>query len=204
MATVFLYARLWRRSGVLTDLEFTGAQIPPQQVPFYDGCEPILDTDPGYFGDWHHTTRDDMSIIDKNTLKAVGQTAATCNRAGYHDKNRTPFRKGPPGRKSRVSHGSRAPIGPQPAAKAENPHLSEIHSRPDPGHSGGHHHHHGDKAPVSGTEQCPIGHMLGSAVAADSGIVVEVHAVAPRPEAKVTSVPAPPRITAYRSRAPPA
>jgi pimeloyl-ACP methyl ester carboxylesterase len=37
---------------VLTDLEFTGAQIPPQQVPFYDGCEPILDTDPGYFGDW--------------------------------------------------------------------------------------------------------------------------------------------------------
>ena len=69
---------------------------------------------------------------------------------------------------------------------------------------GGHHHHHGEKAPVSGTEQCPIGHMLGSAVAADSGIVVEVHAVAPRPEAKVTSVPAPPRITAYRSRAPPA
>lgn len=29
---------------------------------------------PGYFGDWHHTTRDDMSIIDRNTLKAVGQT----------------------------------------------------------------------------------------------------------------------------------
>lgn len=29
---------------------------------------------PGYFGDWHHTTRDDMDIIDKNTLKAVGQT----------------------------------------------------------------------------------------------------------------------------------
>jgi hypothetical protein len=69
---------------------------------------------------------------------------------------------------------------------------------------GGHHHHHGDKAPVSGTEQCPIGHMLGTAVAVDSGIVVEVHAVAPRPVAQVASVPAPPGITAYRSRAPPA
>ena len=29
---------------------------------------------PGYFGDWHHTTRDNMELIDRNTLKAVGQT----------------------------------------------------------------------------------------------------------------------------------
>ncbi|MBA3705379.1 MAG: M28 family peptidase [Bacteroidetes bacterium] len=28
----------------------------------------------GGFGDYHHTHKDDMSIIDKNTLKAVGQT----------------------------------------------------------------------------------------------------------------------------------
>ena len=29
---------------------------------------------PGYFGDWHHTTRDNLELIDRNTLKAVGQT----------------------------------------------------------------------------------------------------------------------------------
>ena len=52
MLATFFFARLWRRSGVLTDLEFTGAQIPPQQVPFFDGCEPLLATDPAYFGDW--------------------------------------------------------------------------------------------------------------------------------------------------------
>ncbi len=28
----------------------------------------------GYFGDYHHTHADNMDIIDKNTLKAVGQT----------------------------------------------------------------------------------------------------------------------------------
>lgn len=28
----------------------------------------------GYFGDFHHTTKDNMSIIDKQTLKAVGET----------------------------------------------------------------------------------------------------------------------------------
>ena len=45
-------SRRSRTPTSLTDLEFTGAQIPAQQVPFYDGCEPILDTDPAYFGDW--------------------------------------------------------------------------------------------------------------------------------------------------------
>mgnify|MGYP001814805769 FL=1 len=69
---------------------------------------------------------------------------------------------------------------------------------------GGHHHHHGDQESGAGTEQCPIGHMLGSALAADSGLFVELHAVAPRPEPERASVPAPSRITAYRSRAPPA
>ncbi len=28
----------------------------------------------GGFGDYHHTHQDNMSLIDKNTLKAVGQT----------------------------------------------------------------------------------------------------------------------------------
>ena len=42
------------------------------KIPMID----ILHWEPGlgYFGDWHHTLKDDMSIIDKNTLKAVGQT----------------------------------------------------------------------------------------------------------------------------------
>jgi glutaminyl-peptide cyclotransferase len=42
------------------------------KIPMID----ILHWEPefGYFGNWHHSLRDDMSIIDKNTLKAVGQT----------------------------------------------------------------------------------------------------------------------------------
>lgn len=42
------------------------------KIPMID----IIHWEPGagYFGDWHHTTRDNMEIIDKNTLKAVGQT----------------------------------------------------------------------------------------------------------------------------------
>jgi haloalkane dehalogenase len=36
----------------LTDLAAPFALIPPQQVPFYDGCEPILAPEPAYFGDW--------------------------------------------------------------------------------------------------------------------------------------------------------
>ena len=34
------------------DIEPLFGAMPAQQVPFYDGCEPILDTDPAYFGDW--------------------------------------------------------------------------------------------------------------------------------------------------------
>ena len=42
------------------------------KIPMID----ILHYDPvvGYFGDFHHTTADNMDFIDKNTLKAVGQT----------------------------------------------------------------------------------------------------------------------------------
>ena len=42
------------------------------KIPMID----ILHFDPtkGYFGDFHHSTKDNMDIIDKNTLKAVGET----------------------------------------------------------------------------------------------------------------------------------
>ncbi len=44
------------------------------KIPMID----IIDYDPvdrgAFFPDYHHTTRDNMDIIDKNTLKAVGQT----------------------------------------------------------------------------------------------------------------------------------
>lgn len=45
----------------------TGANIP---------CVDIINMNPqtGRFGSYHHTHRDNMSIIDRNTLKAVGQT----------------------------------------------------------------------------------------------------------------------------------
>jgi len=72
----------------------------------------------------------------------------------------------------------------------------------------GHHHHghHGGEDPssVSGTEQCPIGHMLGSAVAIDTGVPPEFLPAAP--EFDDATVFARLRIqrAAYRSRAPPA
>lgn len=45
----------------------TGANIP---------CVDIINMNPqtGRFGSYHHTHRDNMNIIDRNTLKAVGQT----------------------------------------------------------------------------------------------------------------------------------
>ncbi len=45
---------------------------------------------------------------------------------------------------------------------------------------GHHHHHHGDdnsSGSVTGTEQCPIGHMLASAIAIDSGTATEIEPV---------------------------
>lgn len=70
----------------------------------------------------------------------------------------------------------------------------------------GHHHHHGsdDGGSVTGTEQCPIGHMLASAVAVDMGAVSDV--VPDTPAFVVAPATASFRETAaaYRSRAPPA
>jgi len=59
-----------RNEGTITDDHYYVNKI--GKIPMID----ILHWEPesGYFGDWHHTLKDDMSIIDKNTLKAVGQT----------------------------------------------------------------------------------------------------------------------------------
>ena len=71
---------------------------------------------------------------------------------------------------------------------------------------GGHHHHHGgsDSASVSGTEQCPIGHMLASAVAVDSGSTPDVLPDAPVFNDVPVAIFFQASVTAYRSRAPPA
>lgn len=74
-----------------------------------------------------------------------------------------------------------------------------------------HHHHHGgddssgdSSGSVTGTEQCPIGHMLASAVAVDTGTLPGIV-----PDVAMFNV-APVLVTdrststAYRSRAPPA
>lgn len=75
------------------------------------------------------------------------------------------------------------------------------------GDSHHHHHHHGgsdDAASVSGTEQCPIGHMLASALAMDTGTVSDFLPDTPvfddAPVAVYFRAPA----KGYRSRAPPA
>lgn len=59
-----------KKQAQITDDHFYVNTI--AKIPMID----ILHWEPGagYFGDWHHTTRDDMSLIDKNTLEAVGQT----------------------------------------------------------------------------------------------------------------------------------
>ena len=43
------------------------AKIPMINIVHYDPAN-------GYFGDFHHSHKDDLDLIDKNTLKAVGQT----------------------------------------------------------------------------------------------------------------------------------
>ena len=74
--------------------------------------------------------------------------------------------------------------------------------------SGGGHHHHGDHGddsnPVSGTEQCPIGHMLGTAVAADTSEPTEFLPAAPGFDDATVIAILQVRHFAYRSRAPPA
>ncbi len=73
---------------------------------------------------------------------------------------------------------------------------------------GGHHHHHhhgeDDGASVSGTEQCPIGHMLVSAIAADLDTPTEFAADPPLFAAMTTMFVWRQRVVDYRSRAPPA
>jgi glutaminyl-peptide cyclotransferase len=54
--------------GSITDDHYfvnASAKIPMIDIIHYDG---------NAFGDFHHTTRDNMSVISKRTLKAVGQT----------------------------------------------------------------------------------------------------------------------------------
>ena len=71
---------------------------------------------------------------------------------------------------------------------------------------GDHHHHGGDAEPVThvDADQCPIGHMLGSAVAHDMTADAEIFPVT----VEFAAAPAPVirqlRRSAYRSRAPPA
>ena len=58
------------RSSSITDDHYyvnTVAKIPMIDILHYD-------RNAGYFGDFHHTRADNMELIDKNTLKAVGQT----------------------------------------------------------------------------------------------------------------------------------
>ena len=60
-----------RSPGITDDHIFINQNL---HIPTID----IIDYDPGnpdsYFPSYHHTHQDNMSIIDKNTLKAVGQT----------------------------------------------------------------------------------------------------------------------------------
>ena len=69
-----------------------------------------------------------------------------------------------------------------------------------------HHHHHGgeDGASVTGTEQCPIGHMLASAVAVDTGGQPDLVPDTVAPEEAPATILIRVSTAAYRSRAPPA
>lgn len=71
-----------------------------------------------------------------------------------------------------------------------------------------HHHHHGhggdDGASMSGTEQCPIGHMLASAFAIDVDVQAVVIPAMPPLVKLPGTVTEQRRIVEYRSRAPPA
>ena len=74
---------------------------------------------------------------------------------------------------------------------------------------GGHHHHHdhhgdGEKASVSGTEQCPIGHMLNAAAVTDGDPQVSLAPARYDYETAPARTLAIVGATAYRSRAPPA
>lgn len=74
--------------------------------------------------------------------------------------------------------------------------------------AGEHHHHHGghgdDSPTVSGTEQCPIGHMLASAVAVDCASSTAILPGGSSPDATIVAIPFRATPAVYRSRAPPA
>ncbi len=57
--------------GIMDDHIFVNrdAKIPMIDIVEYDPDSPTY-----YFGDYHHTRKDNMSIIDKQTLQAVGET----------------------------------------------------------------------------------------------------------------------------------
>jgi len=57
------------QSGINDDHVYVNqhAKIPMIDIVHFD---PLV----GYFGDYHHTLKDNMEIIDRRTLKAVGQT----------------------------------------------------------------------------------------------------------------------------------
>ncbi len=73
---------------------------------------------------------------------------------------------------------------------------------------GGHHHHHhhgqDDGASVSATEQCPIGHMLASAIAVDVDVLSDFLADAPVFVGTTAALVWRQSVVDYRSRAPPA
>ena len=58
-----------KQAGIIDDHLYINelARIPMVNIVHYD-------PEHGYFGDYHHTHKDNMSIIDKETLHAVGQT----------------------------------------------------------------------------------------------------------------------------------
>ncbi len=58
------------KPGSITDDHYhinVTAKIPMVDILHYNPID-------GYFGDFHHSTKDNMDIIDKRTLKAVGET----------------------------------------------------------------------------------------------------------------------------------
>jgi hypothetical protein len=69
-----------------------------------------------------------------------------------------------------------------------------------------HHHHHGsdDASSVTATEQCPIGHMLASAAAVDTGSTPNALPDTPVFDQVPVAVLFRAAATTYRSRAPPA
>ena len=58
-----------QKSAIIDDHKFVNeiAKIPMVDIVHFDPGH-------GYFGDYHHTHKDNMKLIDKRTLKAVGQT----------------------------------------------------------------------------------------------------------------------------------